>query len=158
MAGLDNGSHIIRSVIPTLSAPLDSRNAQQFYDGALLRIRRFMLGLSGLGVLLCAWFFGIAGLLGFLIGGGISYVNHRWLERMVDALGERVTTGHSRERGGLLVLRALLRYVSIAVAAYVIFKVSKAGLYGFLAGVCLPIAAIACEVAVELYLGLRHKI
>jgi len=132
--------------------------ARQFYDQALLRIRRFMLGVSGLGVLLCGWFFGMAGLLGFLIGAGISYVNHRWLEGMVDAMGERITTGRSRERGGVLVLRALLRYVSIAVAAYVIFKVSRAGLYGFLAGVCLPIAAIACEVAVELFLGLRREV
>jgi hypothetical protein len=141
-----------------LSSPVDSRNAQQFYDGALLRIRRFMLGLAGLGVLLCAWFFGWPGIVGFLIGGGISYVNHHWLEGMVDALGERVSTGQSSERGGLLVLRALLRYVSIAVAAYVIFRVSKAGLYGFLSGVCLPIAAIACEVGVELFLGLRHEV
>jgi len=117
-----------------------------------------MLGISGLGVLLCAWFFGLAGLLGFLIGAGISYINHRWLEGMVDALGERITTGHSSERGGLLVLRALLRYTSIAVAAYVIFRVSRAGMYGFLAGVCLPITAIACEVAVELVLGLRHEV
>jgi hypothetical protein len=38
----------------------------------LLRIRRFMVGLSGLGVLLCAWFFGMASLLGFLVGGGIQ--------------------------------------------------------------------------------------
>jgi len=136
----------------------DSRNAGQFYDGALLRIRRFMLGIAGLGALLCGWFFGIPGLLGFLIGAFISYVNHRWLESMVDALGERITTGHSNERGGVLVLRAVLRYVSIAVAAYVIFKVSRAGLYGFLAGVCLPIAAIACEVGVELVLGLRHEV
>ena len=124
----------------------------------MLRIRRFMLGISGLGVLLCGWFFGWAGLFGFLVGAGISYVNHRWLERMVDALGERVTVGKSSERGGLLVLRALLRYVSIAVAAYAIFKVSTAGLYGFLSGVCLPIAAIACEVGVELFMGLRHEV
>ena len=61
--------------------------AEEFYDHALARIRRFMLGLSGLGVLLCGWFFGWAGMLGFLIGAGISYINHRWLERMVDALG-----------------------------------------------------------------------
>ena len=151
-------SRISLRLLSTVSTLIDSGNARQFYDTALLRIRRFMLGISGLGVLLCAWFWGMAGLLGFLIGAGISYVNHRWLERMVDALGERVSTGHSSERGGLLVLRALLRYVSIAVAAYVIFKVSRAGLYGFLAGVCLPIAAIACEVAVELFLGLRHEI
>ncbi len=117
-----------------------------------------MLGLSGLGVLLCGWFFGFAGILGFLVGAAISYVNHRWLEGMVDALGERVTTGQSSERGGLLVLRALLRYVSIGIAAYAIFKVSRAGLFGFLGGVCLPIAAVACEVGVELFKGLRHEV
>jgi hypothetical protein len=133
-------------------------DAQQFYDHALLRIRRFMLGLSGLGVLLCGWFFGWAGLLGFLVGAGISYINHRWLERMVNALGERITTDKSSERGGLLVLRALLRYVSIGIAAYAIFKVSKEGLYGFLSGVCLPIAAVACETGVELYMGLRREL
>ncbi len=132
--------------------------AQQFYDGALLRIRRFMLGLSGLGALLCGWFFGWAGILGFLVGAGISYFNHRSLEQMVDALGERVTTGKSKERGGFLVLRALLRYVSIGVAAYAIFKISRAGLFGFLSGVCLPIVAVACETGVELFIGLRHEL
>jgi hypothetical protein len=116
-----------------------------------------MIGLAGLGLLLCLWYFGWRGGIGFLIGAGISYMNHRWLERMVDALGERVTTGQSKERGGVLVARTILRYLSIAVAAYVIFKVSKAGLYGFLAGVCLPIAAIACEVGVELSKGLRRE-
>ena len=139
----------------TISSQPDT--ARQFYDGAMLRIRRFMLGLAGLGALLCGWSFGLPGLLGFLIGAGISYMNHRWLERMVDALGERVTTGQSGERGGLLVVRALLRYLSIAIGAYVIFRVSRAGLFGFLAGVCLPIAAIACEVGVELVVGLRHE-
>jgi hypothetical protein len=132
--------------------------AEQFYDSALARIRGFMLGLSGLGLLLSTWFFGWQGLVGFAVGAAISYVNHRWLERMVDAIGSRITTGQSRERGGVLVLRAVLRYVSIAVAAYVIFKVSKAGLYGFLGGVFLPIGAVACEVAVELFKGLRHEI
>jgi hypothetical protein len=140
-----------------VSAPVDSQHDDQFYDSALLRIRRFMLGLSGLGVLLCGWFFGWAGVLGFLLGAGISYTNHRWLERMVNALGDRITTGHSGERGGLLVVRALLRYLSIGVAAYAIFKVSRAGLYGFLGGVCLPIAAVACEVGVELFMSLRHE-
>lgn len=138
-------------------SPQPDAAAQHFYDGALVRIRRFMLGLAGLGALLCGWYFGLPGLLGFLIAAGISYMNHHWLERMVDALGERVASGQSSERGGLLVLRAVLRYLSIAVAAYVIFKVSRAGLYGFLAGICLPIAAIACEVGVELVLGLRHE-
>lgn len=132
--------------------------AEEFYGRALARIRSFMLGLAGLGLLLTGWYFGWPGAIGFTIGATISYVNHRWLERMVDAIGARITTGQSQERGGLLVVRAVLRYASIAVAAYAIFKVSKAGLFGFLGGVCLPIGAVACEVAVELFKGLRREI
>ena len=142
----------------TGSANPEDRSPAEFYEAALSRIRRFMIGLSGLGLLLSAWYFDWQGALGFFIGATISYINHRWLERMVGALGERITTGRSSERGGLLVVRAVLRYLILAVAAYAIFKVSRAGLYGFLAGVCLPIAATACEVAVELFLGLRREI
>jgi len=50
----------------------------------------------------------------------------------------------------------VLRYAFIAVAAYVIFRISQAALYGFLGGVCLTIAAIACEAALEIYVGLRR--
>jgi hypothetical protein len=93
---------------------------------------------------------------GFLVGAVISYVNHVWLERVISALGDRIISGQSRERGGIIVFRAVLRYAFIALGAYVIFKVSLAGLYGFLGGVCLTIAAIACEAAVEIYVGLRR--
>jgi hypothetical protein len=93
---------------------------------------------------------------GFLVGAIISYVNHVWLERVIIALGERITSGQSRERGGIIVGRAVLRYAFIALGAYVIFRVSLAGLYGFLGGVCLTIAAVACEAAVEMYVGLRR--
>jgi ATP synthase I subunit len=92
---------------------------------------------------------------GFFVGAVISYVNHVWLERVVSALGERITSGQSRERGGFIAFRAVLRYAFISLGAYVIFKLSLAGLFGFLAGVCLTIAAIACEAAVEIYVGLR---
>ncbi len=115
-----------------------------------------MLLLGGIGLAVCWIRFGRVVAAGFLLGAAISYLNHAWLERMVVALGERVTTGQSRERGGILVARAVLRYAFIALGAYVIFRVSLAGLYGFLGGVCLTIAAIACEAVIEVYVGLRH--
>lgn len=129
--------------------------AERFYGAALGRIRRFILILGFAGVVVCQLKFGWVVAAGFLIGATISYVNHVWLERMVAALGERVTSGVSRERGGIIVVRAVLRYAFIALGAYVIFRVSPAGLSGFLGGVCLTIAAIACEAAVEMYVGLR---
>lgn len=133
-----------------------SSQADQFFDRALERIRRFMLALAGVGLLVCLAFFRWPVAVGFTAGAVVSYVNHRWLERAVEAVGERITTGQSRERGGGILLRSVLRYVFVAVGAYVIFRFSRVGLYGFLGGVCLPIAAVACEVAVELFAVLRR--
>jgi len=115
-----------------------------------------MLVLAGVGTIVCLVFFRWQAAAGFVIGAVISYFNQRWLERAIEALGERITKQQSSERGGTLVVRAVLRYVLIAAGAYVIFDVSLAGLYGFLGGVCLPIAAIACEVAAEVFIMLRR--
>ena len=130
--------------------------AERFYGEALARIRRFLLALAaiGLAISLIRWGWIVAA--GFLFGAVVSYVNHRWLESVVSALGERITTGESRERGEGIVIRAVLRYAFIALGAYVIFRISLAALYGFLGGVCLTIAAIACEAAVEIFVGLRR--
>jgi hypothetical protein len=138
---------------PTPTSP----SADKFLSNALRRIKRFLLALSVAGLLVCVIRFRWPVTVGYLLGTGISYINQRWLERVVEALGERITTGQSRERGGAIVLRGVARYVFIAVGAYVIFNVSLAGLYGFLGGICLPIAAIACEVAVEIFVMLRHE-
>jgi len=131
-------------------------SADQFYDRSLERIRKFMRALAVLGLLACVALFRWPVAAGFAAGAIVSYVNHRWLERAIEAVGERITTGQSKERGGGIVFRAVLRYVFVALGAYVIFRFSRAGLYGFLGGVCLPITAIACEVAVELFVALRR--
>ncbi len=55
-------------------------------------------------------------------------------------------------------VRFLLRYVLMGVGAYVILSVSPASLYGFLAGLFLPVAAIACEAAYELYVALARGV
>ncbi|HEY5175628.1 MAG TPA: ATP synthase subunit I [Terriglobales bacterium] len=133
-----------------------SSAADEFFGGALKRIRKYMLAVSAAALVVCVVFFRWPVAVGFLIGAIVSYVNHRWLERAVDAVGERITTGESKERGGGIVFRAVLRYAFIAIGAYVIFNVSRAGLYGFLGGACLPVAAVACEVAVELFVTLRR--
>jgi len=138
-------------VMPEPTSPAD-----QFYDRALERIRKFMLVIAVLGLLVCVPFFRWPVAAGFAAGAIVSYINHRWLQSAVEALGERITTGRSRERGGGIIFRAVLRYIFIAIGAYVIFNVSLAGLYGFLGGVCLPIAAVLCEVAVELFVALRR--
>jgi len=129
---------------------------EAFLERALPRIRRFMIVLIAIGVVVCLAFFRWQVTAGFVLGAAIAYFNQSWLERAIEALGERITQQQSSERGGLLVFRAVMRYVMIAAGAYVIFNVSLAALYGFLGGVCLTIAAVACEVAVEMFVMLRR--
>jgi hypothetical protein len=129
---------------------------EAFLDRALARIRRIMVALMAIGTVLCPVFFRWQVTAGFVIGALIAYFNQRWLESAIEAIGERITQKQSRERGGILVFRAVMRYVMIAAGAYVIFRVSQAALYGFLGGICLTIAAVACEVAVEMFVMLRR--
>jgi hypothetical protein len=129
---------------------------EAFLNRALPRIRRLLLTLIAIGIVVCVVFFSWQVTAGFAIGAIIAYFNESWLEQAIHALGGRITEQQSRERGGVIVFRMVLRYILIATCAYVIFNVSLAALYGFLGGICLTIAAVACEVAVEVFVMLRR--
>jgi hypothetical protein len=141
-----------------MSTPQPTFAADAFLDRALPRIGRILLVLAVAGTAACLVLYRWQVTLGFVVGAVIAIVNQRWLERAIVALGERIAEQHSGERGGIIVARALLRYLLIAGGAYVILNVSRAALFGFLGGVCLPIAAVACEVAAEALILLRRGI
>ena len=130
--------------------------AESFYSGALARIPRFMIALalflSGAGWLSFGW--RVA--LGFACGCAIAYLNFHWLERVVTALADRATQTAYKQSSGGIVFRFLLRYFLMAAAAYAIFSVSPASLYGLFAGLFLPVGGIACEAAFELYMALAR--
>jgi ATP synthase I chain len=130
--------------------------ADSFYSGALTRIPRFMIAL---GVTLSSggWFrFGWRIAFGFACGCAIAYLNFHWLERVVSALADRATQTAYKQSSGGIVFRFLLRYFLMAAAAYAIFSVSPASLYGLFAGLFLPVGGIACEAAYELYMALAR--
>lgn len=127
-----------------------------FYDRAYVRILRFMLVLAALGTVASLVRFGGLIAAGFLAGCAIALVNFHWLKRVVAALADRTTQSGERQRTRGVVLRFLLRYLLIGLGAYVIFRVSLASVYGLLAGLFLPVGAIACEAAYELYVALRR--
>jgi ATP synthase I chain len=129
--------------------------AEQFYSGALPRIGRFMLALSALLVAAAWWRFGLRPAIGFGFGCAIAYINFHWLKRVIVGFADRATgTGESNSQG--IVLRFLLRYVLMGVAAYAIVSVSPASLHGLLAGLFLPVAAIGCEAIYEVYAALAR--
>jgi len=130
--------------------------AESFYSGALTRIPRFMIAL---GVFLSAagWLrFGWRIALGFACGCVIAYLNFYWLDRVVSALADRATQSAYKQSSSGIVFRFLVRYFLMAAAAYAIFSVSPASLYGLFAGLFLPVGGIACEAAYELYTALAR--
>jgi hypothetical protein len=136
--------------------------AERFYSGALNRIRHFMAGLAPLLVAVGWWRFGIRSAVGFAFGCAIAYINFYWLKRVISGFADRATgADHTRSEQGSeqrIVPRFLVRYLLMAVGAYVIFTVSPASLNGLLAGLFLPVAAIVCEAVYELYAALSRGI
>ncbi|MGA9968511.1 MAG: ATP synthase subunit I [Terriglobales bacterium] len=130
--------------------------AESFYSGALTRIPRFMIALalllSGAGWVHFGWRVAV----GFACGCAIAYLNFHWLERVVSALADRATQTAYKQSSGGIVFRFLVRYFLMAAAAYAIFSVSPASLYGLFAGLFLPVGGIACEAAFELYMALAR--
>jgi len=133
-------------------------NSDSFYSGALGRISWAMVVLAVVAAVALWLRYGWGVAAGFACGSMVSYLNFSWLKKVVEAFAERVTqAGKPRSAGGI-VLRFLARYVLMALVAYVIVSVWPASLYGLFAGLFLPVAAIACEAAYEVYVALARRI
>jgi len=141
-----------------MSIAESSTVAENFYAGAYARILRFMLMVGTAAALAL----GIAGgwrvSVGFVLGCAIASVNFYWLKRVVSALADRATRSGGGDSNRGVVSRFLLRYLLIAGGVYVIFRSSSVSLNGLLAGLFLPVAAIGCEAAYEVYVALRRGV
>ncbi|HEV7219186.1 MAG TPA: ATP synthase subunit I [Terriglobales bacterium] len=127
-----------------------------FHAGALGRIQREMIVL-GIGFSAAAWMLlGWRIAAGFACGSAIGYANFHLLKRVVGGVVERTVQSGHRQSGKGIVLRFALRYLAVACAAYVILTSYPASLHGFLVGLFLPVGAILCEAAYELYMALMH--
>jgi small-conductance mechanosensitive channel len=102
------------------------------------------------------WRFGWRTTLGLACGCMVAYLNFHWLKRGVEGLADRIVKAGKSQSSRGVVLRFLLRYVLMGLAAYGMLTVSPASLYGLLAGLFLPVAAIACEAAYEAYAALAR--
>jgi hypothetical protein len=136
---------------PATEGPRFTAESELFYSDALDRIRWFMIGAAVVFTLATLLSYGWRQALGMALGCTIAYVNFHWLKRVVNAMADRITNEGRRQSGWGIVLRFLLRYVLMGLAAYAILSVSPASLYGLLTGLFLPVAAIACEAGYELY-------
>jgi hypothetical protein len=129
----------------------DATFADDFYGRALNRIQRIMLVIGVAAWITGSVFFGWRIGLGFALGSVIAYLNFHWLKKVVAGLAELTIQSGTPASNRGIVHRFLLRYFLMAMVAFVILTVSRESLYGLFAGLFLPVAAMLCEAAYELY-------
>jgi len=135
---------------------MEDREAGAFAAKTFRRIFMTMMVLlaGGTPVLWAKYGRGMA--LSFVLGGAISLVNFYWLKRTLAALVEAVAVAGKKRSSAGIIMRFVLRYVLIAVAAYVIFKSSEMSMVGLCAGLSLPVGAVLIEAAYAIYGALRR--
>ena len=136
-------------------SPADLR-LESFNARALPRMFRTMLVVSAVLVPLAFWRYGLPGAIGFAAGAAVSCINFRALQRSVESLADRIVNRHSHEKGRRIVFRFLVRYALVGAAAYAIFNSSVLAFRGFLWGLCLPVAAMMIEAALEACVAFRN--
>jgi ATP synthase I chain len=127
------------------------------FERIIPRVLRNILVVSVLLVGPAFWFYRWAGSIGFAFGAVVSYVNFKALTRGVEGLADRIVNRNSREKGGWIVLRFVVRYGLVGAAAYAIFKSSPLAFRGFLWGLCVPVAALMAEAVWQGYTSFRRE-
>jgi hypothetical protein len=138
------------------NGPTVSAEPEAFYVNAYRRIFRSMLVLPVLATPLIWIRWHRASALGFLAGCVVGVVNFYWLKKTIQTLAEKVVAASVRRPDAAVMGTFLLRYVLIAAVGYVIVKSSASSIYGFCAGLFLPVGAILIEAGYEGYIAFRR--
>jgi len=131
--------------------------ANDFYSRALARIHKFMLVLGAAAIVTASAMLGWRIALGFAVGSAVSFLNFYWLKKVVAGIAAAAAHSGTAPPSRRVVQPFLLRYFLMALAAFVILIVSRDSLYGFFAGLFLPVAAMLCEAGYETYKVVRRR-
>ena len=138
-----------------MTSDVNSRNTD-FADRALERIERMMLVIALAGLASAAALPGWRTCLSFAVGTAIAFLNFRWLKKGVFEVSELTVQSGVPASSKRIVGRFLLRYFLMALVAFVILIASRDSLYGFFAGLSLPVAAMLCEAVYATYRVIRN--
>ncbi len=119
---------------------------QALFEAGLRRIALATVAIAAAGGLALLVWKGWRWALPFLLGAAASYLNFRWLKRVVDALSGALTASPSPKFAILIGLRYLL----LAGGAYVIVNLTILSLPAALTGLFVPVAAVIWEIVYEL--------
>jgi len=121
---------------------------QVLLDRALGRIHILIVSLSIGGLAAAATYGGWKWACGFLLGSGASWLNFRWLKKLVDALGQQPQGKRLKNRTAVLLG---LRYLILAAAGYGILNFSEISLTAALVGLFVSAAAVILEILFQLF-------
>jgi hypothetical protein len=141
-----------------LHDPTERDDAElQFAGAAEHRIRRAFAGLAVAGevVMLVLRQWPLAA--GFALGAVVAFISMAHLQRVVQAFGARAAGESSGEPAAATVMRFLMRFALVTLAAYVVFKVSRIAAYGYISALFLPVTAMTSEAAYEAWFAIRNQ-
>ena len=125
---------------------------RELLAGADRRVPRLILLLAIAGTGISAWRWGRELGVSFAVGGGLAYVNYRWIVAVVDALVQSQQVRPTRRT----YLKLFAPLVLLAVALYVIFTARLLSPVGVLGGLSVLVAAILMESLYQLFLTGRR--
>jgi small-conductance mechanosensitive channel len=109
------------------------------YRNSEVRIAQLTLVIGAIAAMPVAYFQGWRWGLGIFVGSVLSWFNFRWLQRGLDALADASVAQAERKNVQVpfgVYFRAAFRYLLIAVAVYVIFKVLNVPVLSMILGLC----------------------
>ena len=120
---------------------------EHYLARAVGRMYVSMAVLSAAGVIALLLWYGWRWGLGFALGAGASWLNFRWLKKLVDSLGQAVAGKRLKKRAAVFLG---LRYLLLAAAGYVILRFSEISLTAALVGLFVSAAAVVIEILFQL--------
>lgn len=120
--------------------------------GVERRLGGMILLLVPVGTTVVAWGWGGRLAAAFALGGGLAYLNYRWIVAVVDTL-VRAQQARVPPR---IYLKLFLPLVLLVILLYVIFSRSFISAMGVLSGLLLLVAAVLLEALYEIFLEVRR--
>lgn len=137
---------------------MTAQEEEQFAAAAPVRIRRYFAVLAIITIAVMLGLRRWPAVAGFVVGAAASFISMAHLERVVEIFSARAAGEGGREPSSQTIMRFLTRFALVTLGAYAIFRVSRSALYGYLAALFLPVAAMACEAAYEGWRAVRRQL
>ncbi len=117
------------------------------------RLGWFILGLTPVGTVVAVWNWSARVGVAFAFGGGLAYLNYRWIVSLVDSLVRAQQVRPTKRT----YLKLFVPVVLLALLLYVIFSRSLLPLAGVVGGLLLLVAAVFLEAIYQVVLAVRKQ-